>query len=219
MSEKEKSRRYRERLKADPEKYAERNRKKRESYHKNKKLISSIQPTEQKKCRIIWKLRKRVQRKRLKAVENILAVTPPSSPSILQEVNIPQAQNVPTPPPSPDVSLNHINKERGRKRVRRDRTKLYKENLRLLSEAQMWKKKYEKYKKRAHRKEKEILKIKEKQSKEKNAGIDSKVDHNKYKTLTNTIRERYKKIKTRKEKIILKNIFKDIDLHLKRKKS
>lgn len=48
MSEKEKSRRYRERLKADPEKQAERNRKKRESYHKNKKLISNMTPEDQK---------------------------------------------------------------------------------------------------------------------------------------------------------------------------
>lgn len=52
LSEKEKSRRYRERLKADPDKLAERKRKKRESYHKNKKLVANMEPEEKNNCRI-----------------------------------------------------------------------------------------------------------------------------------------------------------------------
>lgn len=42
------------------------------------------------------KLRKQEQRKRSKAVRNILQETPPSSPCILQEINVPQVQHVGT---------------------------------------------------------------------------------------------------------------------------
>lgn len=212
LSEKEKSRRYRERLKANPEKLAERKRKKRESYHKNKTLISNLNPEEQKNCRIIWKLRKQEQRRRKKAVRNILYDTPPSSPSILQEINIPQEQYEPTPPSSPVALLPSTRKERGRKSIRRDRSKLYRENIKLQNEAQTLKKKYGKYKKRAHRKEKELLKMKEKQPKE-----DSEQIQNKYNTLCNAIKETYKKIKARKGKNLLKTIFKNIDSSQKTK--
>nr|XP_053604393.1 uncharacterized protein LOC128671702 [Plodia interpunctella] len=208
MSAKEKSRRYREKLKADPQKYEERKRKKRESYHKNKRLVSDLQPEEKKICRTIWKLRKQNQRQRKKAIENILADTPPSSPIVLQEINVPQDYNncECTPPASPSSRVSTpVSKERGRKKIRRDRTKMYKENLCLQHETEMWKKKYEKYKKRAHRKEKEIIKLREKKEKE------TEIERNKYKTLSNAIKEHYSLLKNRKQKLIIKNIFKNID--------
>lgn len=198
LTEKEKSRRYRERLKADPEKLAERKRKKRESYHKHKKLISSVPPEDKENCRIIWKLRKQSQRKRQKTVRNIIANTPPSSPSILQEINPEELQQM-TPPSSPAVSTKN-EKIRGRKKVRRDRSKLYRENVKLQVETKKLKKRSEKYKKRAHRKEKELIKIKEKQE-------ENTEEKKKYGTLTNAIKDNYKKIKTRKGKNLLKNIF------------
>ncbi|XP_064292629.1 uncharacterized protein LOC128677898 [Plodia interpunctella] len=195
MSAKEKSRRYREKLKADPQKYEERKRKKRESYHKNKRLVSDLQPEEKKICRTIWKLRKQNQRQRKKAIENILADTPPSSPIVLQEINVPQDYNncECTPPASPSSRVSTpVSKERGRKKIRRDRTKMYKENLCLQHETEMWKKKYEKYKKRAHRKEKEIIKLREKKEKE------TEIERNKYKTFSNAIKEHYSLLKNRR---------------------
>lgn len=199
LTEKEKSRRYRERLKADPEKLAERQRKKRESYHKNKKLISSMPPEDKKICRIIWKLRKQSQRNRQKAARNIFENKPPSSPSILQEINSEDQLQRTTPPPSSAVSSKN-EKIRGRQKVRRDRSKLYRENLKLQSESKKWKKKFEKYKKRAHRREQELIKLKEKRDE----NIEEK---QKYGILTNAIKVNYKKIKARNGKKMLKNIF------------
>nr|XP_053615038.1 uncharacterized protein LOC128677898 [Plodia interpunctella] len=210
MSAKEKSRRYREKLKADPQKYEERKRKKRESYHKNKRLVSDLQPEEKKICRTIWKLRKQNQRQRKKAIENILADTPPSSPIVLQEINVPQDYNncECTPPASPSSRVSTpVSKERGRKKIRRDRTKMYKENLCLQHETEMWKKKYEKYKKRAHRKEKEIIKLREKKEKE------TEIERNKYKTFSNAIKEHYSLLKNPKIRALKqKRIIDAIDL-------
>ncbi|XP_063529023.1 uncharacterized protein LOC134740476 [Cydia strobilella] len=206
LTEKEKSRRYRERLKADPEKLAERKRKKRESYHKNKISISAMQPEDKKYCRTIWKLRKQEQRKRSKALRNILQETPPSSPSTLQEINIPQDQYVPTPPASPFAPLeSEQNKKRGRKIIRRDRSKMYKENLKLRSQANMWKKKFEKFKKRAHRKANELNKIKEKRT------VAENELYEKYKTLTRAIKKNYMTTKAREGKRMLRKIFENVD--------
>ncbi|CAG5051670.1 unnamed protein product [Parnassius apollo] len=112
MSSKEKSKRYRDRLKQNPEKYDERKRKKRESYHKNKKLLSDLKPQEKVNCRIIWKLRKQEQRKRKKAIQELLNNTPPSSPSILLQQPINQPLFAPIPPDSPAESMI-----RGRKKI------------------------------------------------------------------------------------------------------
>ncbi|CAH0730340.1 unnamed protein product, partial [Brenthis ino] len=120
-------------------------------------------PEDKENCRIIWKLREQSQRNRQKAVRNIIENTPPSSPSILQEIN-PEDQLQPTtPPPTPALSSKN-EKIRGRKKVRRNRSKLYRENVKLQSESKKWKKKFEKYKKRAHRREKELIKVKEKRN-------------------------------------------------------
>lgn len=72
-----------------------------------------MEPEKKNNCRIILKLRKQQQR-RTKAVRNIINDTPPSSPSILQEINLPQEQNESTPSPSsPAASLNSRHKKRG----------------------------------------------------------------------------------------------------------
>lgn len=45
-------------LKKDPKKYEEFKRKKRESYHANKRLVQDMTPEERSKVRVSWKLRK-----------------------------------------------------------------------------------------------------------------------------------------------------------------
>lgn len=210
LTEKEKSQRYRERLKENPEKLAERKRRKRESYHKRKRLIAEMKPQEKVNCRTIWRLRKQEQRKRKRNLQNLLANSPPSSPTMLQqaqEINLPvqRPPNSPAPPTTPVISGN---KMRGRKAIRRDRGKLYRENLRLKAENEKLKKRYEKYKKRIQRHEqKEAIKKKESKKKEdrdteeqsknkrkeshKNTDVTYS-DSYKYKTLTNAIKDRYK---------------------------
>lgn len=69
----------------------------------------------------------------------------------------------------------------------------YRENVKLQSESKKWKKKFEKYKKRAHRKEKELIKVKEKRDE----NIEEK---QKYGILSNAIKDNYKKIKARNGK-------------------
>lgn len=58
----EKQRRYRERLKKNPEKYEESKRKLREHYHKKKRLTGDLPTKEKYNARMIWKLRKRANK-------------------------------------------------------------------------------------------------------------------------------------------------------------
>ncbi|CAG4984190.1 unnamed protein product [Colias eurytheme] len=55
----EKQKRYREKLKKNPEKYEEAKRKHRELYHKTKRLVKDLTTKEKRNANIIWKLRER----------------------------------------------------------------------------------------------------------------------------------------------------------------
>lgn len=194
----EKQRRYRERLKKNPEKYEESKRKLREHYHKKKRLTGDLSTKEKYNARMIWKLRKRNQRQRAKLLANVINETPAGSsspPPIANEYAALRAQESNSPTPS---SQNNRDTRRGRKAVRRDRTKLYKANKKLLSENEKLRVKYEKYKKRYQRL------INKKQEKD---NQDSDKENRKYKILTSALSDRYKNTKKNNDKRILKRIF------------
>jgi hypothetical protein len=86
------------------------------------------------------------------------------------------------------------NKQRGRKKIRRDRTKLYKENMKLKKENQKRKIASQKYKKRYFRQKRKQCKI-----------TCDESDEMKYSILSNAIKDRYQKIRTLKEKKLLKS--------------
>ncbi|XP_063616229.1 uncharacterized protein LOC134789590 [Cydia splendana] len=151
----EKQRRYKEKLKRDPEKYEEYKRKKRENYHAKKRLVKALTPKEHYNAKVIWKLKKRNLRQKRQVLNRILDNTPPSSPLHVQE-NIPQPVNLQDNicirdmqeniPPLAPLDMQAI--KRGRKKVNRDRTKLYRDNLRLKKENKNLKRLAEKYRKR-----------------------------------------------------------------------
>lgn len=101
-------------------------------------------------------------------------------------------------------------RERGRKKIRRDRSTVHRVNKKLQEENKKLKKHCEKYKKRLNR-----YKKKEKESKEEEK--DPNKNHN-YKILTNTIKERYKRIKSHKEKGLFKTLFKGDNIRKSRMK-
>lgn len=165
---------------------------------------------------MIWRLRKKNQRQRQRNLNRVLNITPPSSPMMLENVadgdaqiiyaqdaaenvnppNVLQNMNVPivgcgSPAPS-NTSRN------GRKKVRRDRSKLYKENEYLKKENERLKQKYERYKKKLQRSKK----------KKENTKKD---DKEKYKTLSNAIKDKYHSIKKRKDKSTFKSVFEKMD--------
>ncbi|XP_028162449.1 uncharacterized protein LOC114354327 [Ostrinia furnacalis] len=182
----EKQKRYREKLKKNPEKYEEAKRKHRELYHKSKRLVKDLTPKEKRNANIIWKLRQRAYRKKPKSLQNVLNVTPPSSPA--SSVHIFEGQQ--TPPLSPAPDSPHV---RGRKKVRKDRSKLYRENVVMKIEIEKLKRTVEKYKKRAQR-----VNL--------NENVEENILHDKYKILASSIKHRYHETKDRKGKTILKNI-------------
>lgn len=68
----EKQRRYKEKLKRDSEKFEEYKRKKREDYHKRKRLVKDMTPKERRKedyARFIWKLMEKNLRQRKKTLK------------------------------------------------------------------------------------------------------------------------------------------------------
>lgn len=66
MTAAEKQKRYREKLKKDPEKYEAYKRKQRERYHVKKRLVQDLTPKEKLNARVIWKLRMRNVRQKEK---------------------------------------------------------------------------------------------------------------------------------------------------------
>ncbi|XP_063384370.1 uncharacterized protein LOC134670473 [Cydia fagiglandana] len=209
LSAAEKQRRYKEKLKKDPEKYEEYKKKKRECYHAKKKLVKDLTPKEHYNAKIIWKLRKKNLRQNKKNLSRVLEVTPPSSPVTAQDIleNNPQEMghmeetNREELRESEELHNKTVDKkrERGRKKIRRDRTKLYKENLKLKQENQKLKMASEKYKQRYFRQKRKYRKITSHES-----------DEAKYNILTNAIKDRYQKIKKAKEKRLLRSIFENV---------
>ncbi|CAG5058804.1 unnamed protein product [Parnassius apollo] len=128
----EKQRRHKEKLKQDPEKYNAYEKKKRENYHAKKRLIKDLNPKERYNARVIWRLWKKNQRERARNLNRVFEVTPPSS-SRLQEDNlqddvvqnknddIDREQNLCASPTVSEAS------KRGRKIEKRDRSKIFRE--------------------------------------------------------------------------------------------
>ncbi|CAG9793035.1 unnamed protein product [Diatraea saccharalis] len=196
----EKQKRYREQLKKIPDKYEEAKRKHRELYHKSKRFVKDLTPKEKRNANTIWKLRQQAYRKKLKSLQNVLNVTPPSSPASSVH-NIFEGQHTPPLSPVPDSPS-----VRGRKKVRKDRSKVYRENEGLKKEIEQLKRTVEKYKKRAQR-----VNLKK--------NVEDNILHDKYKILASSIKNTYHETKNRKGKTILKNILNTEQIEESRRKT
>lgn len=149
----EKQRRYRERRKNDKEKNEENKKKDRERYHKNKVLINDMSDRRKRAQRKSWRKAKAERKVRAKNHAD-------------NEVESSKITSTAT------INNEQISKSRGRKKKRRDRCNLYKENLMLKAELKKIITSKEKYKKSAYRakiksKEDEIHKMTPKSKTEK----------------------------------------------------
>ncbi|CAH1958438.1 unnamed protein product [Acanthoscelides obtectus] len=126
----EKQRRYRLKLKLDPVKNDEAKRKHLERYHAKKKLVKDMTEREHRAAKRRWKIANKKRRERQKAAQQLVENTPPFTPRS-------------GTPDSPRC--------RSRKRVRRDQSALYRQNVKLQEELERLKKKCNKYKKRYQR--------------------------------------------------------------------
>ncbi|XP_042907124.1 uncharacterized protein [Parasteatoda tepidariorum] len=189
----EKQRRYRERRKLDKNKEEECKLKARDRYHKTKKLANDMSAREHRLARKKWRTKKAKQRQRIK-------------------------QNS-----SPLLTSNAKKELTGsaRKKMRRDRTKLYKENINLKIENKKIKQKVEKLRKRVYRAKISnryedcnlTPRSKTKQFMRTNfPGINTPEIQNvstqlfKYNALTHCMSSQYKSLRERNKKKILKNI-------------
>ncbi|CAH1636783.1 unnamed protein product [Spodoptera littoralis] len=166
----EKQRRYREKLKQDPVKLAEAKSKHLQRYHATKKLVKDMTEREHRSAKRKWKMANRKRRERQKSVQVILDITPASTPR----------SGTPVSPSS-----------RGRRKVRRDRSALYRQNKKLEEENEKLKRKCNKYKKRYQRQK----------------GKNSENGHKKYIALSNAIKNHYSRIKKLKERLAIRRIF------------
>lgn len=127
LSNAEKQRRYKAKLRKDPEKYNEYKKKKRENYHAKKRLVADLNPKEKYNTRIIWRLRKKSQRERVRNLNRIIDITPPSSPSLIDN-NLPDGavqngnveNDIHEQQSDSDISAGREALKRGRKKVKRD---------------------------------------------------------------------------------------------------
>lgn len=203
LSAAERQRRCREKRNKDPEKVAQVKKKDLERYHARKRLVKDMTPREHKQIKRKWQIKNKKRRERQKALQNILINTPASTPS---------------PSSSRSGSLTPALSSasaRGRKQVRRDRSKLYRQNVQLQDQLQELRKKLEKYKKRLHRKKDKDKK--EKSSKKSEKENEDKITHTnnttrKYAILSNAIKKHYKKIKDHKTKRRIKAMFQDTSI-------
>ena len=196
----EKQRRYRERRKKDKEKDEENKKKDRERYHQKKKLINDMFERGKRAQQKRWRKAKAEQKERARNhVDNKIG-----SPEITSHVVIKNEQ---------------LNKIQGGKKIRRDRCKLYKENLKLKSELKKLKTSNEKYRKSAYR-----AKIKNKENDMTSKSKTNKIMHEclsevtpegikkvrrllfKYHCLSESLKEKYVFEKKKKVKNVLKAI-------------
>lgn len=221
----EKQRRYRERRKNNPVKEMASKKKDLERYHAKKRLVKDLTPREHRTLKKKWRIANAKRRDRRRALRVVMN-TPESTPGIetprsaspindgqnLASVLSPALELLSSPrlstsrQNSATPSMSSVSK-RGRNKVKRDRSKLYRENLKLKEEIKKAKKRYEKYKKRYSRaKNKELKKS------------DDSKGYQKYVILSSAIKDRYKKIKNRKEKHAIQKIFEHDSIKDSRKK-
>ncbi|CAH2000148.1 unnamed protein product, partial [Acanthoscelides obtectus] len=171
LSPPEKQRRYKLKLKLDPVKNDEAKRLNTlKGTTPKKKLVKDMTEREHRAAKRRWKIANKKRRERQKAAQQLVENTPPSTPRS-------------GTPDSPRC--------RGRKRVRRDRSALYRQNVKLQEELERLKKKCNRYKKRYKR--------------ARHPRINP--DNNKYSTLSNAIRVHYKGLTPVKEKRALRQVF------------
>ncbi|GAA6098469.1 uncharacterized protein LOC123481960 [Tachysurus ichikawai] len=122
---KERSQVYRDKIKADPIKYEERLKRDRERYLRTKvKAIADLSKREQRKQRRQWKINQRNRREEIKKTLTMQAYLSTTTPPHSLDVVLQPEQDVdltPTPPSAQSQSQN----QRGRKRVARNRQKVY----------------------------------------------------------------------------------------------
>lgn len=172
----EKQRRYRLKLKLDPIKNAEAKKKHLERYHANKKLVKDMTEREHRNIKRKWKTANKKRRERQKCAQQIMNITPASSPR----------SGTPVSPRS-----------RGRRQIRRDRSAVYRKNLKIQEELEKMKWLCDKYKKRYQRAKTTIKDTKK----------INKLNQNKYSTISNAIKDHCKSLKSVREKKALKRIF------------
>ena len=167
---KQRSREYRNNMKADPVKYQEHLKKDRERYLKKKekgvvKSISDIPTRAQRLKRRQWKTNQRNRRikiQRTVAMETYLSgSTPPQSPDALQpehEANLPAPNESPPDRPSSSAAGLRTRRQNGRKKVGRTRSKTYRDlcvsNAKLdnaLRSVEKYRKRYDRLLKKIHK--------------------------------------------------------------------
>ncbi|XP_045199124.2 uncharacterized protein LOC123553489 [Mercenaria mercenaria] len=192
----ERNRLYRQKLREDPERYAEYLRKERQRYAKRKesgeiKTIDELSARGQRVQRKRWRHRKRRERSRKQnpVQESTSELTPP-----------------PTPSPFPIVMRDSENRRNvGRKKVKRERAKAYRKISQLENELRMQKRVNERLRKRLYRAKKnssEATPIKKTKSMLSGQRVDRNTKrfllfHN---VLVDSLKKRYKQMKNEKQK-------------------
>ncbi|WAR10066.1 hypothetical protein MAR_035142 [Mya arenaria] len=192
MSNAERVARWRQRQREDPSKHEAYKRKERERYEQKKKR-GVVKP--------IAELSKRDQRSKRKQWRQS------SNKYYIRKQRILTAiENTETPPHSPENNQVQAARRMGRKKVRRDRSKAYREIFKLRIALKKEERLKEKYKKRFQRQKnsKEDKRQKEEEAVIKGHNIRKAVLL--YSVIVNRLRKRYKMTKTHTEKIYSKII-------------
>lgn len=135
LTAKERARRWRERQKNDPEKHQRYLENEKERYRSRKnsgklKCISELTERQKRSVRKRWRKNQKQKREKDKDIANLITVnTPPDSPG------------------NEDIYLVDGRRSSGRKKVRRDRAKAYREVKKLKVKLQKKEKEIHKYKK------------------------------------------------------------------------
>ncbi|CAG5000387.1 unnamed protein product [Parnassius apollo] len=106
--------------KSDPEKVAEVKRKDLERYHARKKLVADMNAREHRIMKRKWQQANKKRREKKQMLENVPLDTPALSP-------IPENPQI--RPHSATPTLSEASSARGRKKVKRDRSKMYRDNI------------------------------------------------------------------------------------------
>ena len=192
-SSKERVARWRERMKADPVRYAQYKQKEHERYLKKKergivKSIADMTPREQNKTRRAWRISQRTRTKRLKHMKDMM--TPPTSPD---------------DPRTPENRRQQVAQNISRKKKLRDRAKAYRKIIELTTALKNETRLKERYKKRnqrlmkanGKRSKSSLINEKEKET-EKHASLSRlMIDH---------IRKRYKETKSYKQRQLISTL-------------
>lgn len=219
-STRERSQSYRDRLKEDPVKYEERLKRDRERYIKKKergvvKPIADLSKREQRKRRRQWRTNQRNYREKmnkgLKVQAYLSTTTPPNSPDSVQPEHDVDPPLTPPSPTSPSPSAQHLSqKQRGRKKVLRNRSKvyaaLYKSKAMLgkaLQKAEMYRKRYDRLMKKVKQADSPNAKSKKQMATPPHTLRRTLVFHN---ALLAELRDRYENLSSEREKQLISKI-------------